>query len=46
MVLEDPFHRVPGDLVTEVRQRTLDPRVAPQRILAGHPHHEVSDPRA
>ena len=43
MVLEDSFHRVPGDLVTEVRQRTLDPRVAPQRILARHPHHEVSD---
>ena len=43
VVLEDPFHHVPGDLVTEVRQRTLDPRVAPQRILSRHPHHEVSD---
>ena len=43
VVLQDPFHRVPRDLVTEVRQRTLDSRVAPQRILARHPHHEVSD---
>jgi hypothetical protein len=29
--------------VTEVSQRTLDPRVAPLRILARHPHREVSD---
>jgi hypothetical protein len=43
VVLEDPFHRVPGGLVTEVRQCTLDPRVALQRILARHPHHEVRD---
>ena len=43
VVLQDPLHRVPGDLVTEVGQRTLDPRVAPLRILARHPHHEVSD---
>ena len=29
--------------MTEVGKRTLDPRVAPLRILARHPHHEVSD---
>ena len=43
MVLQDPLHRVPGDFVTEVGQRTLDPRVAPLRILARHLHHKVSD---
>ena len=43
MVLQDPLHRVPGDLVTEVGKRTSDPRVTPLRILAGHSHREVSD---
>ena len=43
VVLQDPFHRVPSDLVTEVGKRTLDPRVAPLRILARHSHYEVSD---
>ena len=43
VVLQDPLHRVPGDLVTEVGKRTSDPRVTPLRILAGHSHHEVSD---
>ena len=34
MVLQDPFHRVPGNLVTQVGKRGLEPRVAPLRILA------------
>jgi hypothetical protein len=41
VVLQDPLHRVPGDFVTEVGQRTLDACVAPLRILARHPRHEV-----
>jgi hypothetical protein len=43
VILQDPLHRVPGDLVTEVGKRTLDPCVAPLRILARHTHYELSD---
>ena len=43
MVPQDRLHRVPGDFVTEVGKRTLDPPVAPLRILARHSHYEVSD---
>ena len=36
--------------MTEIVQRALDPRVAPARILTGHPHHQTAylleNPRA
>ncbi len=43
VVLQDPLHRVPDDCVAEVGERAADPRVAPRRILARHPHHEVGN---
>src|SRR5262249_35630963 len=33
----------PRDAVAEIIQRTLDARVAPAGILAGHPYHEAPD---
>src|SRR5690242_6614929 len=29
--------------MAEILERTLDPRVAPRRVLFRHPHHELSD---
>ena len=29
--------------MTEILQRTLDPGVAPARILTGHPHHQTAN---
>ena len=43
VVVQDPLHRGPGELVPEVRERAADPRVAPPRILDGHPDHERGD---
>ena len=43
VVVQDPLHRVPGDVVAEVRERAAEARVAPPRILDRHPHHELSD---
>ena len=40
MVVQDPLHRVPGDVVAEVGERAADPRVAPRRILTRHPYDE------
>jgi hypothetical protein len=31
------------DAMPDVRQRALDPRVAPRRILRGHPDHQAPD---
>ena len=41
--VQDPLHRVPGDLEAEVRERAADTRVAPPRILDRHPHDECGD---
>ena len=43
VVVQDPLHRVPGDLEAEVRERAADTRVAPPRILDRHPHDECGD---
>ena len=43
MLVQDPLHRGPGGVVAEVRQRPPNPRVAPLRILDGHPDHEHGD---
>ena len=40
VVVQDPLHRVPGDVVAEVGERAADPRVAPRRILIRHPYDE------
>ena len=40
MVVQDPLHRVPGDVVAEVGECAADPRVAPRRILPRHPYDE------
>ena len=40
---QNPFYRVPPDLVAEVGQRTADPRVAPSRILDGHLHNQLGN---
>ena len=44
MVVQDPLHRVPGDVVAEVGERAADPRVAPRRILIRHPYDEFGPP--
>ena len=41
VVEQYPLHRVPTDVVAEVGQGTADPRVAPSRILDGHPHNQL-----
>jgi hypothetical protein len=43
VVQEDPFHGISRDLVPEVGQRVADPRVAPPRILYGHPDDELCE---
>ena len=40
LVVQDPLHRVPGDVVAEVGERAADPRVTPRRILIRHPYDE------
>ncbi len=40
VVVQDPLHRVPGDVVAEVGECAADPRVAPRRILTRHPYDE------
>ena len=37
MVVQNPLHRGPSDLVTEVRERPADPCVPPLGILDRHP---------
>ena len=43
VVEQNPFHGVPADRVAEVGQGAADPRVAPSRILDGHPHHQLGN---
>jgi hypothetical protein len=38
---EHPLDRVPPDLVSEIRERATDPRVAPPRVLLGHPDDQL-----
>ena len=40
MVVQDPLHRGPSDLVAEVRERPADPCVPPLWILDRYPDHE------
>src|SRR5262249_39113495 len=40
---EDGGDRAAGDFVIQVRQRALDPRVAPPAVLGGYPHDQRSD---
>ena len=40
VVVQDPLHRGPSDLVAEVRERPADPCVPPLGILDRHPDHE------
>ena len=40
---KDPFDRVSADLVADVVERSSDSRVAPARILAGHPDDQLFD---
>ena len=40
VVVQDPLHRGPSDLVAEVRERPADPCVPPLWILDRHPDHE------
>ena len=40
VVVQDPLHRGPSDLVAEVRERPADPCVTPLWILDRHPDHE------
>ena len=39
VVVQDPLHRGPSDLVAEVRERPADPCVPPLGILDRHPDH-------
>ena len=39
VVVQDPLHRGPSDLVAEVRERPTDPCVPPLGILDRHPDH-------
>ena len=43
MVVQDPLHRGPGDVVAEVRERPADPCVTPLWIVDRHPDHEPGD---
>ena len=43
MVEQNPLHGVPADRVAEVGQGAADPRVAPSRILDGHPHDQLGN---
>ena len=40
VVVQDPLHRGPSDLVAEVRERPADPCVPPLGMLDRHPDHE------
>jgi hypothetical protein len=42
-LLQDPGDRRSRHTVTKVLERTLNARVAPTRILHGHPDHEPPD---
>jgi hypothetical protein len=41
--LQDPPNRRPAHTMPDIRQRPLDSRVAPCRILNRHPHDELTD---
>ena len=41
VIEKDPFDRVSTDLVADVVERSSDSRVAPARILAGHPDDQL-----
>jgi hypothetical protein len=41
--LQDPPNGRAPHAMANVRERTLDPRVAPRRILRRHPHHELTN---
>ena len=40
---KDPLDRVPTDLVPQVVERSSDSRVAPARVLSGHPDNQLLD---
>ena len=40
---QDPPDRRSADAVAELEQLTLDPEVAPARVLPRHPHHQGND---
>ena len=40
---KDPLDRVPTDLVSQVVERSSDPRIAPARVIAGHPDDQLLD---
>jgi len=41
--LQDARDHGPSDLVPEILEGTLNPRVAPRRVFLGHPHDELAD---